>query len=179
MNDLPKLRELLASHGDEIKRMFRTLSERSMLELYVKMPPTVNQCEKMKEWTEIESIFIAEDLINKDPTQFIADAVKNNDTAKLEKIAKISKHINDPQYNKFSNSVIFALLAKLKLEKNKGRLPTKGDVIREAEKLAKSENRQCFSYYGDNTRWTEVFRVASLSYLPKSHSKRGASRRSK
>ena len=143
------------------------LSEKASLDHYAQVPASATKEESFREKMIAASLIEGEDVLG-----IIAEALQSNDTKTFQEIAKISEAIKNPSHNKFSQSVVFALIAKIKLHKKLGRLPTKNAVIKESEIMARESNRTCFAS-DESPRWTEVFRIAGLQYLPKFLSKRG------
>ena len=158
----------------------RTVSEKLHFKLFDKMPPSVSDDKKWRDDRDIEITrsIIAWSLIDGcDSMGAIAQALKKNDSAFLSTLAEMSKDFKQPQHTKFSRSVVFAISAKLNLHRKNGRLPTKNEVIKLAAKTARNLKLSSFDETADcATRWTEVFRIAGLQYLPKDKPRQTANR---
>jgi hypothetical protein len=156
----------------------RIISENQLLDYHNVMPASKTNWANFSN-DDFEFVSIVQSLIyGEDIEGFLQEAMSTNDTRLFEKIAKVSSMIKEPAHTKFSRSVVLALSVKLHLHRKFGRLPTKIDVIKLANKIARENLFEAF-HEDEKTRWTEVFRVAQLTHLPRAKPKRGASRNRK
>lgn len=128
-------------------------------------PPNKNG---KRDKTSLEFDLAVAAFLEKDGSDFrkaIDEAFRTGNTRVFRLLIEAQEYAQSIPHTQFSKRVIETIKTKIKLQRKLGRLPTKKEV------------REAVSFDEEVTsRWTEIFKVAQLGYLPKGISRRGKSR---
>jgi len=109
----------------------------------------------------------------------IAASLRSGSKSIFHQIIQVMEEIENRNDSQFSKRVIACLRAKIKLTDELGRLPTKTELKTEVGRMEGLQNKIDLETFAtaEPERWTEIFRSANLTRLPKGKAQRGQSRR--